>query len=334
MKVGIIGTGFMGAAHAAGWAEIPVEIAGFVMSQNKSDNPLPKKYGTKTYYAIEEILPEVDVIDICTPTFLHLEQVRIAAEAGKDIVCEKPLALDLKSALEIERLCRLNGVRLFVAHVVRYFPEYAKACELVRKGDFGTPATVHLRRCSYRPKKPVGNWFLNEKKSGGILMDLAIHDFDYARWVSGEVKTVFAAKVSSFEPAAQIDYGLVILTHEKGTLSHVTCGWAYPPPNFQTGFDINCENGNIHFDSAETAPINPLIHRNEDSSDVALPGSPMAESPYTAEIRDFYQALMTGTDARVHPLDGVKAVQIACAAQESARTGEPVQLADLEGGLK
>jgi len=331
MKVGIIGTGFMGVTHAAGWAQTPAQICGFCAETTAEAAPLAKQYHSKIYTSIDEMLPEVDVVDLCTPTFLHAEQVEKAARAGKDIICEKPLALDVQTAVEMLAVCQKMGVRLFVAHVVRFFPEYAKAKAIVDSGKIGRPGTIHLRRCNYRPKKPVGNWFPDEQKSGGLLLDLSVHDFDYARWIAGDVKNVFSKKVSSMDPEAPIDYALTILTHENGTLSHITGGWAYPPPNFQTGFDINCDRGNIHWDSAETDPVHVLIRTDQDSPDVGLVGSHLIESPYTTEIKEFYDAIQNHKEARVTSVDGMKAVQIAAAARKSAECGEPVMIDSMKG---
>jgi predicted dehydrogenase len=227
-------------------------------------------------------------------------------------------------------------VRLLVAHVVRYFSQYAQAQQAVASGAIGRPGIVRLTRGSYRPKKPGGNWFLDEEKSGGILLDLMIHDFDYARWVAGDVESVFAKKVTTGHPDAPIDYGLAILTHQSGALSHVAGAWAYPPPTFRTHLEIAGDRGLIEFDSEASAPITSLVRAPHQSNapDVALPSSPMAESPYTTEIKDFYRALSEERPARVSPEDGLASVQIAMAAIESARTGKPVQLEPLAEVLK
>ncbi len=332
MRVGIVGTGAMGTTHAASWAETPAQIAGFCAETVAGAAALADQYRAKAFVSLEAMLPEVDVVDICTPTYLHPEQVRLAAAAGKDIVCEKPLALDVKSAAEMLKICDDAGVRLLVAHVLRYFPEYAAAKKMVTEGKLGKPGTIHLRRCNYRPKKAAGNWFLDDRKSGGLLMDLSIHDFDYARWVAGEVETVFSATVSAVNHDAPIDYALTILTHENGALTHVIGGWAYPAPNFQTGLDINCERGNIRFDSVDSSPIRVLIREDGNAPDVGLPGSPLAESPYTAQLREFYNAITDGAEVRVTALDGLKAVQIACAARESVAAGMPVSIESLSSG--
>ena len=328
MKVGIVGVGFMGTTHAAGWAETPAEIAGFTAETPQEAGDLATKYNVKVYPSLDAMLPNVDVVDICSPTHLHYEMALKAAAAGKHVICEKPLALTTQQAQEMVYACRMAGVQLFVAHVVRFFPEYALAHSAVAEGQIGRPGVIRLHRGSYRPKKPAGNWFLDEAKSGGILMDLMIHDFDYARWVAGEVETVSAQRVTEFHPDAPIDYGLVILGHKSGALSHIAGAWAYPPPTFRTHFEIAGDRGLIEFDSDSTAPIQNLIHRTggSDAPDVGLPASPVSESPYTTQIKEFYAALTEGKPVRVRATDGLAAVQIAEAAIRSARTHQPVTL--------
>ena len=328
MKVGIVGVGFMGTTHAAAWAETPAEIVGFTAETPKEAGAISKQYKTTVYSSLEDMLPDVDVVDICSPTHLHYEMALTAAAAGKHIVCEKPLARTTRQAREILNACKKAGVQLLIAHVVRFFPEYALARAAVVEGQIGKPGVIRLHRGSYRPKKPVGNWFLDEVKSGGILMDLMIHDYDYARWVAGEVETVSARRVTQLHPEAPVDYGLVILSHRSGALSHIAGAWAYPPPTFRTHLEIAGDRGLIEFDSDGTAPIQNLILKTggSDAPDVALPSSPVSESPYTTQIKEFYSALAEGKPARVNAADGLAAVQIAEAALQSAHSGQPVTL--------
>ena len=131
MRVGIVGTGFMGVTHAAGWAETEATIAGFVAKTAANAQTLAEQYGTRVYPNFEAMLTNVDVVDICTPTHLHHPQVLKAAAAGKDIVCEKPLARTVAQAQEMIAACESAGVKLLVAHVVRFFPEYAQARVLI-----------------------------------------------------------------------------------------------------------------------------------------------------------------------------------------------------------
>jgi len=331
MKVGIVGVGFMGTTHAAGWAETPAQIIGFTAETTQESDVLAARYNAKVYLSLDAMLADVDVIDICSPTHLHLEMVLKAAKAGKHIVCEKPLARTVEQAREMLIACEKAGIQLLVAHVVRFFPEYALAHSAVVQGQVGQPAIIRLHRGSYRPKKPAGNWFLDEAKSGGILMDLMIHDYDYARWVAGEVESVSARRVTELHPDAPVDYGLVILNHRSGALSHIAGAWAYPPPTFRTHLEIAGDHGLIEFDSEDTAPIQNLILKasGSDAPDVAIPSSPVSESPYTTQIKEFYGTLAEGKTTRVSAADGLAAVQIAEAALESAHTGQPVKLQPL-----
>ncbi len=330
MRVGIVGVGFMGSIHAAGWAETGAEIVGFVAETVEEAAGLAQQYQVKIYADLAAMLPDVDVVDICTPTHLHRDMTLQAAAAGKQIVCEKPLARTTEQALEMIAACRQAGVQLLVAHVVRFFNEYSLAKACVVRGEIGKPGVIRLSRGSFRPKKPAGNWFLDEAKSGGILMDLMIHDFDYARWIAGDVESVFAKKVSSGHPQAPIDYGLVILKHRSGALSHIAGAWAYPPPTFRTHIEIAGDGGLIEFDSADSAPILNLVARGGgDSPDVGLPSSPVSESPYTTQIKEFYAVLCGEKQPRILAEDGLAAVQIAVAAIQSAASGQAVLLTDL-----
>jgi predicted dehydrogenase len=330
MKVGIAGVGFMGSTHAAGWAATDAEIVGFCAETTQEAAGLAQDYRTQVYPDYASLLDDVDVIDICTPTHLHHAMVLQAAAAGKHIICEKPLARTVAQAQEMIRSCRQVGVKLFVAHVVRFFPEYALAKAQIDQGKIGRPGVVRLTRASYRPKKPIGNWFLDFEKSGGMMLDLMIHDFDYARWICGEVESVFAKNVSTTHPGATTEYGIALLKHTSGALTHVVGGWLYPPPTFRTAFEIAGDRGLIEWSSDNTAPINLLMRKDSaDAPDVGLPGSPVAESPYTTQIKEFYQALKTDRATRVSAADGLASVQIALAAIESAQTGWPIQIARL-----
>lgn len=330
MRVGIAGTGFMGSTHAAGWLETEATIAGFIAGSPEHARPLADQYGVQVYPNYEAMLVDVDVVDICTPTHLHYEMVLKAAEAGKDVICEKPLGRTVKQGQEMIATCRSVGVKLLVAHVVRFFPEYTRAIAAVANGEIGQPAVVRLTRGTFRPKKATDNWFIDFDKSGGMMLDLMIHDFDYARWVAGEVESVFAKNISSSQPEAPIDYGLAILKHRSGAITHVEGSWAYPPPLFRTRFEIAGSDGFLEFDSGRTAAIGLHLHQQETNApDVPLPSSPLSESPYTTEIKAFYNALAHNGPVPISAADGLAALQIGLAAIESTQTGRAVRLEPL-----
>jgi predicted dehydrogenase len=331
MKVGIAGVGFMGRTHAAGWRRAGFTVAGLLAETADEAAPLAAETGAKVYRDLPSMLAEVDVLDVCSPTHLHAPMVLAAAGAGRAVVCEKPLARRVADGEAMIEACRAAHVPLYIAHVLRWFPEYSLARERVAAGAVGRIGTMRFERLSYRPKKAVGNWFLDEDKSGGIILDLMIHDIDFARWIGGEVSRVFARRVACADPAAPIDYGTAILTHESGALSHIAGAWAYPPGVFRTGFEISGDRGVLRHDSAAESPIESfLAARSGEAPDVGLPSSPLALSPYDAEIAEFADCLRTGGKARVAPEDGLAALRIALAALESAKNGTAVELARLE----
>ena len=331
MRIGIVGTGFMGREHAAAWAATDGIIAGFVSKGVSVTQSLAEKYQGQVYPDLAALIDDVDVVDVCSPTHLHHEMVLAAAAAGKHVVCEKPLARTLAQGQEMLAACGKAGVKLFVAHVVRFFPDYARAKAQVEAGVIGRPAVLRLSRGSFQPKKAADNWFVDFEKSGGMMLDLMIHDLDYARWVAGDVKSVFAKKVSTSKPGAGVDHGLVILTHRNGAISHVEGSWAYPAPMFRTKFEIAGSNGLIQQDSDNTAAIGLHLRQGHEADipDVPLPSSPLSENPYTTQIKAFYESLVEEKAVPVTGADGLAALQISLAAIESTETGQPVQLEQL-----
>lgn len=342
MKIGVIGAGTMGRTHAAGWAEIAAgypasersdapQLAGILAEPVEEARPLAEKYGCRAYGSLKELLADVDIVDVCTPTHLHREMTIAAFDHGRHVICEKPIARDLESARAMVAAGAKAGLRLFVAQVVRFFPEYAAAKRAVDEGRIGRVATQRLSRGSYRPRRAPSDWLLDVERSGGILLDFMIHDFDFARWIAGDVVSVYAKKASSVDPASPVDFAFAILAHESGALSHVQGSWAYPPPTFRTGFEISGDAGMIEQDSEPTSAIQHLLAAQEGAhGDVGVPSSPLAESPYTAELREFYDAILSGKEARVSGEDGVAALAIGLAAIESDRTGRAVGIEPAE----
>jgi predicted dehydrogenase len=332
MKIGIIGAGFMGSTHAAGWSHSQAEIVGIVAKpEEEAAQQLAQKYGAQVFDRLEDVLPEIDVVDICTPTHLHYEMARQAAQAGKHIFCEKPLTRTLEESQKLIAVCKNAGVKISVGHVVRFFPEYIQAKALVDRGQIGQLGVIRLSRETFCPKKAEDNWFVDFEKSGGVILDLMVHDFDYARWLAGEVESVYARNILSANPNAQIDHALVILTHKNGTISHIEGSWAYPPPMFRTRFEISGSQGMLDHDSQATTPINLHMHQQDDGKtpDIPTPTSPISEDPWTTQIKAFYRALIGDSPLPVPAEDGLAALQIGLAAIESARTNRAVKLEPL-----
>jgi len=332
MKIGIVGAGSMGHAHAPAWIELKsqgAELVGILANHMDSTvNTLAEQHGAQVYSTYEELLAAVDIIDLCVPTDLHHAMVVQAAEAGKQIVCEKPIALTVAEGRAMIKVCHAAGVRLFIAMVVRFVPQYAIAQQTVAAGQIGTPAVIRLTRAAYQPRKATDNWFVDEQRSGGMILDLMIHDFDYARWIGGNVVRVFAKSVRASRPDAPDDYALVTLRFANNAIAHIEGGWAYPAGIFRTSFDIAGTEGVLEWtsDTAETVQSFLVNAPLQAAAEVGLPTALSAESPFTTELRHFYEALIHDKPFSVTAEDALAALQIASAARESLQTGRSVTI--------
>lgn len=325
MRVGIVGSGVMGEVHAAGWRSTEAELVGCFSANPEQAQHLAEEYGMKVYADYPSLLEDVDIIDICVPTYLHKAMVLEAAAAKKHVICEKPIALTLQDGRQMIAACEEAGVRFFVAMVVRFFPQYRLSRELVAKGQIGQLGVLRLKRVSYVPQKPGDNWYADEARSGGMVVDLMIHDFDYARWLGGEVERVFARANRATDGPGQ--YAQVILRHKSGPMALIEGGWAYPPGVFRTALDLSGTDGLIEWSSDEHAPVRSFtLTREGSAAAVGLPTSGLSDDPYALELQHAYRAIVSGEPFEVTPQDALEALRIALAAKESIRSGKPVHL--------
>lgn len=329
MKIGIVGAGSMGHAHAAGWEQTDAEVVGVLANDQDSAAAIAQRLGGRAYDTYEALLNDVDVVDICAPTHLHRAMVEAAAAAGKHIFCEKPIALTVADGEAMIAASQQAGVRFFVGMVLHFFPEYITMKQAIANGNIGSPKVIRMTRASYRPQKAADNWFMDEAKSGGMIIDLMIHDLEMSRWLAqGEVMRVFAKTVRTHQPDQKAEHALAILRFENGAMAHVEGSWAYPYPMFSVRAEIAGDNGLIEWDSDQSAPIHYHRHQTAASAagDVALPTSPLTQDPWASEVVHFYEALKDDRPFRVTPTDALRGLQIALAARESAQTGQPVTL--------
>jgi predicted dehydrogenase len=320
--------------HAERWTQLPVELAGFCTRTAERARAAAQRYGGRPFSSPEALLAEVDVVDVCTPTPTHKELVLAAAAAGKDIICEKPLARRLGEAKEMTTACKAAGVRLLVGHVVRFFPEYARAKEILDSGRLGRPGVIRTVRGGNFPAPDAHNWYADFEQSGGVIMDMLIHDIDYVRWCFGDVATVFARGLT-FSDVLGADHVLLTVRFQDGAIGHLEGSWAYPPGNFRTRLEIAGDEGLLEVDSLDTLPLSLTLKQEgtEMAAGVPVPESPMHphDDPYYQEIAHFLACLESGDAALVSPQDGLEAVRIALAAIESLRTGQPVDVAAFDG---
>ncbi|MFS0823272.1 Gfo/Idh/MocA family protein [Bacillus sp. 1P02SD] len=318
----LIGAGTMGKEHASSYYDMEdVRVVGIVDTRIDQAQQIIGEHDAKNFQTLEEavnILEQIDVIDVCVPTFLHKEYVLKAADYGIDVICEKPLAYTLEDAREMIDYCEKKNVKLFVGHVVRFFPQYAKAKELVAKGSIGDIGVVRTRRGGHFPAG-WSDWYSDHTKSGGVILDLIIHDFDFLRWNFGEVERVFAKEHLDH------DYAIVTLVFKSGVIAHVEGSWRHQ--TFSTQFEFAGKSGIIEYDSLKEEPVLLSIKQSVDKkSGVEVPKSPLKKSPYFIELKHFLKCMKTNETPIVTAEDAYKAMEISVAALQSIKTGLPVIL--------
>ena len=332
LRIGVVGSGFMGGVHADAWRAAGAPITSVLTRPGSASGAdLARSHAAAAVTDWDEFLAGVDVVDLCTPTHLHAEGVLRAARAGRAVVVEKPLARTAAQAAELVATCEQLGVPLLAAHVLRFFPEYARAKEVVDRGDIGRPGVLRLTRNRSLPEKPGDNWFLDDEKSGGLVLDLMIHDLDYAQWVAGPVTSVYARSVRSARPGTDVDHAVALLTHAGGAITHLEASWAHPPTTFRTYLEIAGTAGLLQSDSDRTTPLRPALRDPAPDGVVPLPGSPLTRSPFELQMRHLLDVLAGRAEPVVTAREALAAVRAAEAAVESLRTGLPVPLPLEEG---
>lgn len=325
VRIGIVGFGGIAQAHLLGWqaSNLPVEI--HIHDTAPDRRARAAAVGT-VHDDLEDLLAAVDLVDICTPSDSHSQLVKRAVQAGRNVICEKPLALRTEDAIEVVRLARDAGVGLYVGHVVRFFGAYVAAHDAVERGKIGRPAILHFRRAGGQPRSR--DWMADEARSGGVVADLMIHDLDQARWMAGEVVRVFA---QSAKPGrGGIDtHAYAILTHESGAISHVTASWGLAG-GFETSFEIAGSEGIVEYDSRQHPAL--VADRPELLSDVRS-SPPGADSPFAAELRELALSAATGGPSRVSATDAVAAVALVDAVRKSLAGASPVEVPPLPDDL-
>lgn len=322
MRVGILGTGHMGNVHARQYGKMPNVTVGYRDHNPDRMDAFGQRWQATPFDSPEALIEWADVVDICIPTDLHPEYAHKAIAARKAVFLEKPIARGLEDAVGMVEAAEKAGIPLMVGQVVRFFPEYAKGHELVKHGAVGTPAAARMRRGGLAPTGS-NSWFMDHSRSGGVLIDLAIHDFDWLRWTLGEVKFLYSRSVG-VKTGSGPDYALTTLTFESGAVAHVESTWM-DPGGFRTAFEVAGSEGLIEHDSRAVAAIR--THRQGE----AKLESPLAEldDPYYLELSGFLKSIQAGTPPPVPGRDGVAALSLALAAVESAKTGKVIHPAKI-----
>ncbi|MDW8052172.1 MAG: Gfo/Idh/MocA family oxidoreductase [Armatimonadota bacterium] len=324
-RVGIIGLGTMGRQHTLAYRQMPdVEVVAAYDRNPERVQQFTQEFGVYAATDFNDLLSRCDVVDICVPTHRHAEYALAAIEAGKAVVCEKPLARTLEQCEQIVEAVKKHNTIFMPAHVLRFFPEYRTAHQLIKSGALGTVAAVRMRRGGDFPRA-TSDWYADFNKSGGVILDLIIHDFDWLLWTLGAVERVYA-KALTFRNLDHLDYTLVTLKFKNGAVAHVEGVWC-DPSGFKVSFEVCGDSGMLEYDSAQQVPLRSAIRAEGGSGGgVQVPSSPSVQDPYYLELRHFIDCVKTGTTPEITVEDGYNAVRLALAAIESAQTGRVVAL--------
>jgi len=193
LRIGIMGTGFIGAQHAASYAQIKeAQLVAIADVNAEAGKKLADEYSCTFYQDAQEMLAseKLDIVDICLPTFLHEQYVLLAFKHNAHVLCEKPFTLTYESAKKMVEAAESANRTLMVGQVIRFWPEYVRAKELFDAGELGTIKMTTMSRLAQHPNWTT--WHRDPKKSGGGLFDLHVHDIDYACHLFGDVEQVYA----------------------------------------------------------------------------------------------------------------------------------------------
>lgn len=192
IRIGLIGPGGMGTVHLRNYEHIEGARVVAVCAHSPASAERAGAEGVDVYTDADAMLSrgDIDLVDICTPTYTHPEHVKNALLHNKHVICEKPLALHAADARELFAMARERGKRLFVAQVLRYSTPAAVLRELVQSGEYGRMLDAQFLRLSACPRWSKSGWLFRREQSGHIPFDLHIHDLDLILSLWGEPESV------------------------------------------------------------------------------------------------------------------------------------------------
>ena len=242
MKVALIGIGGMGGCHFMNYKSSP-EAEIVAVADVRTDMAKEKVAGTgaKVYATMEELLAneKPELIDICTPSYLHADMAIKALEAGCHVLCEKPMTLNTKDAERVLAAAKKSDKFFMVAHVVRFMAPYMYLRNVIKSGEMGKLLRLDMKRISAIPTWSWEDWMRQTDKSGGTPMDLMIHDLDFIQSVLGMPDSVSGVyhvlREDNDFAVANLMYGDTIVSTE-GT-------WYHTGIPFDASFLAVFENG-------------------------------------------------------------------------------------------
>jgi len=314
--------GLASSAHADVYAALEnAELAAVVDIRPEKRQEAAEKYGAATYESLEPVLEDasIQVVDCCLPTFLHRDCVVACLEAGKDVLCEKPITLDPSDADDILDAVKRTGRKFMTAQVIRFWPEYVVTKQVIDSGALGAPLAALAHRYVPAPDWSWDDWLLDAERSGGAVIDNHIHDLDYLNWVFGKPTKVYARGLQSERGA--VDHVFTTLGYENGRMAFAESGFFTPAgTGLVMSLKVICEEGCIHLSNI-TEPTLTVQRPNADPEHPSLP----EDDGYVAEIKYFLDCVERDVmPETVTPEDAKLALQVADAARLSALGGGEV----------
>ncbi|MFA5646254.1 MAG: Gfo/Idh/MocA family oxidoreductase [Candidatus Ratteibacteria bacterium] len=336
IKVAVIGAGFMGSMHAEIYKHFPdIKIAGIVDSRGEKAKSLAEKVGSIPFYDAEQVFAREDItlIDVCLPTYLHKEFVLKAAEAGKDVICEKPIALTLEDAEEMIEVCEKRRVRFMVGHVIRFWPEYDWLKSIADSGRIGKLLSITCTRLSPTPVWGWDSWLTDTSRSGNCLFDLHIHDTDYLLYLVG--KKPLKLYSTGLKSNGGYSHIFTNFTFPDGVQASAEGGWDFPANfPFYMAFTATFEKAIVEFNS-KNLPLT-VYHREGKVEHPPMKNVPIQANAggnisdlggYYFELRYFFEHILANKPtAVITPNDARNSLEIILKEQESADTGKEIIL--------
>lgn len=330
MRFCLVGAGTIGAVHAANIAaHREAELRWVVDLDPAAAGAVAGRFGARATARLGDPLedPAVDAVLVCTPPRTHAAIVEAAARAGKAIFCEKPVDLDPARVEACGETLRRTGVPFFVGFNRRFDPTHAALRAAIAAGRIGRPemVVVSSRDPEIAPPDYVA------AMPYGIFYDTMIHDFDMARWLTGREPVEVYARTATrlgaaVNPMRDPDTAMALLTMDDGTLVHVDASFR-AVYGYDQRIEVFGEAGMLA--SGNQRPTSLTCH---DATGVHA--DPLQRffveryaAAYAAELDHFVAAVSSRTAPSVGFEDGRRALRIAYAAMESARSGAPVQIA-------
>jgi predicted dehydrogenase len=326
MKIGIISFAHMHAhSYASSILDLKDEgitLVGIADEDERRGRDAAEQYSTTYFQNYHDLLEtDIDAVIICTENVRHKEVTIAAAKSKKHILCEKPLATNVEDAWEMIETCKQMGVKLQTAFPVRYNAPVKRVKQMIENGDLGRIVSI---RGTNRGQNP-GGWFTDyEKSGGGAVLDHTVHVIDLMRWfMNSEVKEVYAEIDTRFSDSSVDDCGLLTLEFENGVFASHDPSWSRCE-SFPTWGDVTLEIVGTEGVTRLDAFAQHLLLYSDRQRKVSQPfwGNDMDKGL----VKDFIQCIKENREPTISGLDGLRAMEVALAAYESAKLNKPVNL--------